>query len=468
MIGEFGEVFLMDWGLAKILERNPEEGRQRVKSVRDETSRMTTRQGEAIGTPGYMAPELALGQLHLVGEQSDVYALGAILYEILTLRRPYAGKDIRTIVQRMLRTAVIPASQRTPGRDIPEHLEQITSRCLERDQTLRYRSVMDLYRELQGYIESSLGPKDAPRPSTKSTSDVFETYWQTRKNVEDVRRSIQEASEQISPWSRLESKREVWQQKLELERLERELDHLFTSVVHQAKRQLSGAGNTRTLINQIGAVLKTELSETASASRLIESERLISDFKRWSNLELGRSRLAVRTDRPCVQIELAKCEEIDGIMTVKDWQSRGTVPGVIDALTPGSYMVRLHEQRLTYTAPVWIPRVGDVVLDVPLSKLNPLPSQFIYILATTASFGGDEQSFWPVSEQIKRLDDFAISRYPVTFGEYLVFLNELAQYDLNQALDRCPRNESTRLLQHSGKIFSFSKASPFKKPWNPD
>ena len=113
MIGEFGEVFLMDWGLAKILERNPEEGRQRVKSVRDETSRMTTRQGETIGTPGYMAPELALGQLHLVGEQSDVYALGAILYEILTLRRPYAGKDIRTIVQRMLRTAFIPASQRT-------------------------------------------------------------------------------------------------------------------------------------------------------------------------------------------------------------------------------------------------------------------------------------------------------------------------------------------------------------------
>ncbi|MGB0648397.1 MAG: serine/threonine protein kinase, partial [Bradymonadia bacterium] len=342
MIGEFGEVFLMDWGLAKILEKNPEEGRRRVKSVRDETSRMTTRQGEAIGTPGYMSPELALGQLHLVGEQSDVYALGAILYEILTLRRPYAGKDIRTIVQRMLRTAVIPASQRTPGRNIPEHLEQITSRCLERDQTLRYRSVMDLYRELQGYIESNLGPKDAPRTSTKSTTDMLESYWQTRNDVEDVRRSVNEASEQITPWSRLESKREVWQQQRELERLERELDHLFTSVIHKAKRELSGAGDTRTLVNQIGSALKVELSETASPSRLIESERLIRDFQRWPNLELGRSRLAVRTDRPHVQIELAKCEEIDGIMTVRDWQSRGITPGMIDALTPGSYMLRIR------------------------------------------------------------------------------------------------------------------------------
>ena len=67
-----------------------------------------------------------------------------------------------------------------------------------------------------------------------------------------------------------------------------------------------------------------------------------------SNLELGRSRLAVRTDRPCVQIELAKCEEIDGIMAVG--VTRGTRSRVIDALTPDKNMVHgSADKRLTYT-----------------------------------------------------------------------------------------------------------------------
>ena len=70
MIGEFGEVFLVDWGLAKVLKRDAEDGKERVRSHREEEGRMTTRQGEAIGTPGYMSPELALGQQHLVDERA--------------------------------------------------------------------------------------------------------------------------------------------------------------------------------------------------------------------------------------------------------------------------------------------------------------------------------------------------------------------------------------------------------------
>ena len=75
MIGGFGEVLVMDWGLAKILKKAPSAG-QRIRSAREDLGRLATRQGEAIGTPGYMPPELALGQLHLVDERSDVFSLG--------------------------------------------------------------------------------------------------------------------------------------------------------------------------------------------------------------------------------------------------------------------------------------------------------------------------------------------------------------------------------------------------------
>lgn len=466
MVGEFGEVFLMDWGLAKILEKAPEDGQTRVRSLREEQGRMTTRQGEAIGTPGYMAPELALGQLHLVGEQSDVYALGAILYEILTLRRPYAGKDVRTILQRMLRTPVIPASQRTPGRDIPEQLEQISGRCLEQDTSLRYRSVMDLYRELQGFVENHLGAKSRNNSLVLQLGPTFDEYWDARQQLDELNLRMLSDGERITPWSRLETKREVWQQQRELERLERKVDQLYSAVIQACEMKLKSSEDTRSLVNQIGAAIKTELTSPTSSTRALASERLIRDFKRWPNLELGAARLVIRANRPGVSVELSPCEEVDGLVKVKGWQAQGESPVVVNKIVPGSYLIRLQDQRLSYIAPIKIPRIGDVTVDVPLSQLNSLPHGFIGILSCSSMLGGDDQAFWSLSRQLHAVESFGMSRYPVTFGEYLEFLNALAVDDLEQALRRCPRTESSRLITNDGGGFTLPQHSPFKQPWD--
>jgi eukaryotic-like serine/threonine-protein kinase len=467
MVGEFGEVFLMDWGLAKILEKEAEAGQTRVRSMREEQGRMTTRQGQVIGTPGYMAPELALGQLHLVGEESDVYALGAILYELLTLRRPYAGKDVRTIVQRMLRTPVIPASQRTPGRDIPEQLEQITGRCLERDISLRYQSVMDLYRELQGFVENHLGVKSRSQTLVHQLSPTFTEYWDARQQLDELYLRVLSDGETITPWSRLETKREVWQQQRELERLERRVDQLYSAVIQGCEKKLISSEDTRGLVNQIGAAIKAELTPPTSSSRVLESERLIRDFKRWPNLRLGSGRLVIRSNRPEVNIELSQCEEVDGLVKVKGWKPQGQSPVVVNEITPGPYLIRLQDQRLSYIAPIQVPRIGDLTVDVPLSQLAALPEGFIGILSCASMLGGDEQAFWSLSRKSYALESFALSRYPVTFGEYLEFLNALAVYDLEQALGRCPRSESSRLITNVGGEFTLPQHSPFKQPWNP-
>lgn len=92
-IGEFGEVMVMDWGLAKIFgkdETRPDVKGRRVESIReDETAGdLRTIAGSVMGSPAYMAPEQASGATHELDEGADIYALGAILYEILTLRPP--------------------------------------------------------------------------------------------------------------------------------------------------------------------------------------------------------------------------------------------------------------------------------------------------------------------------------------------------------------------------------------------
>jgi eukaryotic-like serine/threonine-protein kinase len=104
MVGTFGEVQVMDWGLAKVLHgpsNSPEHGEPGlVRTLRRDGSTAAgvdnsqTRAGSVLGTPAYMAPEQARGELDLVDERSDVFALGAILLEMLTGKPPYADPSL--------------------------------------------------------------------------------------------------------------------------------------------------------------------------------------------------------------------------------------------------------------------------------------------------------------------------------------------------------------------------------------
>jgi serine/threonine protein kinase len=100
MVGRFGEVYVMDWGLARVLgssashDRRPDASESRVVSARQETARsgdssLATLDGDIVGTPAYMSPEQALGRIEELGPRSDVYSLGAMLYELIAGHMPY-------------------------------------------------------------------------------------------------------------------------------------------------------------------------------------------------------------------------------------------------------------------------------------------------------------------------------------------------------------------------------------------
>jgi tetratricopeptide (TPR) repeat protein/serine/threonine protein kinase len=103
MVGAFGEVQVMDWGLAKVLA-NPEEpeaaGTSTICTVRTEAPESVTQAGQAMGTPAYMAPEQARGETARLDERCDVFGLGAILCEILTGQPPYVSPGVLRQAQR--------------------------------------------------------------------------------------------------------------------------------------------------------------------------------------------------------------------------------------------------------------------------------------------------------------------------------------------------------------------------------
>jgi serine/threonine-protein kinase len=129
-----GHAYVVDFGLAK----------------QNSSRASLTRSGAILGTPAYMSPEQAAGAKGEVGDVSDVYSLGAILYHMLTGRPPFLGASpVDTLLMVMEQDPIMP---RVLNRRVDRRLEMIALRCLQKPQDLRYDSAADLKRDLKAYL----------------------------------------------------------------------------------------------------------------------------------------------------------------------------------------------------------------------------------------------------------------------------------------------------------------------------
>ncbi|MBI4616090.1 MAG: tetratricopeptide repeat protein [Planctomycetes bacterium] len=147
MVGEFGEVLVMDWGIAKVI------GQPEVVDVHvHDGAPLQTADGSVVGTPSYMPPEQARGEIEKLDQRSDIYSLGAILYQVLTLAPPFTGKSTWAIVEKVLAGKLVPPSRRAPGRDVPRELEAAVTKAMAPSQEERYDSVGALRADIEAYL----------------------------------------------------------------------------------------------------------------------------------------------------------------------------------------------------------------------------------------------------------------------------------------------------------------------------
>jgi hypothetical protein len=140
MLGRFGEVYVMDWGLALDL-RESSAGAVAGSSARG-----------VVGTPDYMAPEQASGDPGAVGSAADVYSLGAILYELLSGLRPYEGRASTDDLLEVLRREP-PAPIEDLARDAPADLLAICRKAMARDPAQRYPRIDGMAADLRAFVD---------------------------------------------------------------------------------------------------------------------------------------------------------------------------------------------------------------------------------------------------------------------------------------------------------------------------
>ena len=155
MLGKFGETLVVDWGLAKPIDRTGSVS----AAVQDEltlrpvsgSSVQATLHGSALGTPQYMSPEQALGQLDRIGPASDIYSLGAMLYCILTGRPPLATlADVGEVLRRVgLGDIPRPLAVKT---GIPDTLDAICNKAMAVRSEDRYASPLALAGDIESWL----------------------------------------------------------------------------------------------------------------------------------------------------------------------------------------------------------------------------------------------------------------------------------------------------------------------------
>jgi serine/threonine protein kinase len=173
MLGEFGEVLVMDWGLAKVInlagstptglatgaKAVAATGKHAVTSARSEQpDTFSTMDGHIMGTPQFMSPEQVRGETSSLDERSDVFALGAILYQMLTLHPPFTGADVQEVIDRVAQgrftnPAALDAVNlpHMPGGRVPDSLKAVVKKALAPSRALRYTRVLALQEDLAAY-----------------------------------------------------------------------------------------------------------------------------------------------------------------------------------------------------------------------------------------------------------------------------------------------------------------------------
>ncbi len=461
LVGSFGEVLVLDWGLARPIggESGDENGDEvsPVDSDRAEDPTLATRDGVVAGTPAFMSPEQARGATDL-GPACDVYALGGVLYMLIFGHHPYEDLAVKEVLKRVRKGP--PPFHPAPW--APLHLVTICRKALSKDPAKRYADAAALASEIEAWIE---GARNRERSQEMVQAVRGRVGGLTRKYMEAVRmrERARRAITRLPATAALDDKEAAWAEEEQSERSLDAVEDAFQDVVQQLRAALLQCPD---LLEGRAALADLYRSRYETSSALGEHgrarafERLVQEYDIGHHAAFlqRRGMLTLHTNPPDALVEVYRYEARSRRLALEPVEVMGPTPldGVVLPATsyqlvlraPGRSLVRypvLVEREGHWNG---IPPGGTNTRPVHLPPEGLAPPSMAYVPEGWSTFGGDPHARGSPPRQRLWMGGYFIGRKPVTHREYLEFLNALLQAgEREEALARVPSIKVPRVAE---------------------
>ena len=457
MIGSFSEVLVVDWGLSlNFREHNVE--------------------GDSIeGTPSFMSPEQL--EADILDERSDVFSLGALLYEILTGFPPFIGPDGMSIITKRMAGAPVRNVDMISYPWLDPDIVSICMKALSMEKEQRYASAHACELEVEGWLDGIKAHERGMQlvrkaEETKEKEEMYTEKARGRKIIlDDLRTSTPTYASQ-------DEKKELWDLEDEVKQLQQESllqkslreEFLLGALVHKPDMIPAHLGLIEHYIHEHKTA---EQQRDASSLRLYErriqkhlSSIPVQHVSSFQDYLKGDGFVELHTLQAGVHVQLQKYREVSRRMVLDEKVSLGVTPLQRIRLEHGSYMLTLSKDGFeTMSYPIFLersevwdsrnPQTGEAIR---LLEKGTLAADDCYVPGSWFIMGGDPQSASALSRRKCWINSFVMKKYPVTNRDYLFFLNTLVERgELDLSLEMVPRERSGKAGELGPMIYGYEE-----------
>lgn len=480
IVGKFGQVLIIDWGLAKEIEtdRMKETGQHNL-SIDSPDDVSKTVHGTINGTPTNMSPEQACGMQDGIGFKSDIYSLGTILYEMLCYHAPFEDTQLHTVLSKVVSGNFVPPSKKNKSLTISKELEAITIKAMETNPYERYDSVQDLIHDVRNAIGNlPVSAYRAPlhhslfrlmqrhRIITATCFSILigvifslmflkvKSSVRVRTNLETAENFVTQAVDHMQKAKSLYNKLTFESDQGLIARYQREFkdaEIIMTSNITAALGLYESAGR-RTLnpgfalkmgkpilVELIDYSIETQQPELLNHSIEFAEKwsgrtlypAIISDkdeYEMLENYRNGNGVLTVNITPSAIKTDIFRIDESeDGSFSINDLPALTLAGNTNTTVIPkGIYVAHLQTEdhdRIIYSFKIEHIEAEEISFKVP----DSIPEGMVFIPGGPAWVGGPHSSHNKLINQ--KIDSFFIKKNEVTFGEYYEFWKTLETFE---------------------------------------